>query len=66
MALAATLGHNRDLDVVGQADNPFHQTAAKNHRPPFMSRPGNEDLGDFVETGEAPLSIEDSGELKTA
>jgi hypothetical protein len=55
--LPPTLGHNSDLDVVGQADDPFHQTAAKNRRPPFMSRPGNEDLCDFVATGEVDQSL---------
>jgi hypothetical protein len=64
--LLPTLSHNSDLDVVGRAYYPFPQTVAKNHRPSFLSGPGNEDLCDLVATGEAPLSIEDSGKFKTA
>ena len=54
--LPAVLGHNSDLDIVGQADHPFHQTAAKNHGPSLLLGPGKEDLGDFVQPGKVDQS----------
>jgi hypothetical protein len=55
--LPTTLGHNSDLDFVGQADDPLHQTASENHRPPLLLRPGKEDLCDFVEAGKVDQSL---------
>jgi hypothetical protein len=42
---------------VGQADDPFHQTAAENYRPSHVLGPGKEDLSDFVATGEVDQSL---------
>jgi hypothetical protein len=55
--LPAVLGHNSDLDIVGQADYPFHQTAAKNHRPSLLLGPGKENLCNSVEAGKVDQSL---------
>jgi hypothetical protein len=55
--LPAVLGHNSDLDIVRQADDPFHQTAAKKDRPSLLLGPGKEDLCDLVEAGKVDQSL---------
>jgi len=55
--LSAVFGHNSDLEFVGQADHPFHQTAAKNHRPSLLLGPGKEDLCNFMEAGKVDQSL---------
>jgi hypothetical protein len=47
-ALPAALGNDGDLDVVGQAHDPFYQAMAEGQGPFLLLGPGNEDLGDFV------------------